>query len=169
MRLNIGCGKRRLDGYTGIDAVARESVDIVAPADKLPLANACADEVLAVHLIEHFFEWETPAVLAEWARVLKPGGLLVLEQPDALKCARNLLEVHAKHLVEKKPGQLAMWGLYGDHTLRDPLMMHKTGWWFERLEPIVAAAGFHAIVQRDTVFHPVGRGVRDFRLEARRI
>lgn len=164
MRLNIGCGNRRLPGYTGVDAVAREGADLIAPADAIPLPDACADEVLAVHLVEHVFEWELPGLLAEWARLLKPGGLLVLEMPDAMKCARNLLD----GLQGRKPGQMHLWGLYGDPTTRDPYMMHKTGWWFDRLAPVVAAAGFVQIVERETQFHPAGRGVRDFRLEARR-
>ena len=164
MRLNIGCGNRRLPGYTGVDAIPRPAADIVAPAHEVPLPDGCADEVLAVHLVEHVFAWQVPALFAEWHRLLKPGGHLVLEMPDAMKCARNLIEGRQG----KKPDQLSMWGLYGDDTLRDPYMMHKAGWWFDRLRPVVEAAGFIKIVERDTVFHPVGRGVRDFRLEARR-
>ena len=164
MRLNIGCGNRRLPGYTGVDAIPRPAADIVAPAHEVPLPDGCADEVLAVHLVEHVFAWQVPALFAEWHRLLKPGGHLVLEMPDAMKCARNLIEGRQG----KKPDQLSMWGLYGDDTLRDPYMMHKAGWWFDRLRPVVEAAGFIKIVERDTVFHPAGRGVRDFRLEARR-
>lgn len=164
MRLNIGCGHRRLPGYTGIDVVPREAVDIVAKADAIPLPDSCADEVLAVHLLEHFFEWEAPGLLAEWHRLLKPRGALVLEMPDLMKCARNLIEGR----VGKRPNQLHLWGIFGDETLKDPYMMHKTGWWFSRLEPVVKAAGFTEIRERETVFHPAGRGVRDFRLEARK-
>lgn len=164
MRLNIGCGNRRLPGYTGIDAVERPAADIVAPADAIPLQDGCADEVMAIHLVEHVFSWEVPALLAEWRRLLKPGGMLVLEMPDALKCARNLIEGRQG----KKLDQLSMWGLYGDDTLRDPYMMHKAGWWFARLKPVVESAGFTNVVERETVFHPAGRGIRDFRLEARK-
>lgn len=164
IRLNIGCGKRILPGYVNVDAVDRPGVDRVAPADGLPFADQSADEVLAVHLVEHVFEWEVPGMLREWARVLRPGGRLVVEMPDAKKCARNLLE--GKVADPRKPDQLGMWGLYGDATLRDPFMMHKSGWWFARLKPVVAQAGFHSVTERVTEFHPVGRVVRDFRLEA---
>jgi SAM-dependent methyltransferase len=164
MRLNIGCGNRRLQGYVGVDATRRPAADIVAPAHAIPLADGCAEEVLAVHLVEHVFAWEVPALLAEWHRLLKPGGLLALEMPDLLKCARNLAEGRKT----KKPDQLCMWGIYGDDTLRDPLMMHRSGWWFDRLQPLVAAAGFVKISERETQHHATGRGVRDFRLEARR-
>lgn len=164
MKLNIGCGSRRLPGYVGVDAVAREAADIVANADALPMGDGCADEVMAIHLVEHFYEWELPAVFSEWARVLRPGGLLVLELPDLRRCARNIVE----GAVERKPGQLTLWGIFGDPTTKDPFMMHKSGWWFSRLEPVVRAAGFGAIVEKDTMFHPAGRRIRDFRLEARK-
>lgn len=164
MKLNIGCGNRRLPGYTGVDAVQREAADIVAPADAIPLPDGCADEVLAVHLVEHVFEWMVPTLLTEWHRLLKPGGLLVLEMPDTMKCARNLVN----GVESKKPGQMHLWGLFGDPTTKDPFMMHRAGWWFARLAPIVKTLGFVDIVERETVFHPAGRGVRDFRLEARK-
>lgn len=162
MKLNVGCGNRRLNGYTGIDAVARPAADIVAPAGAIPLKDGCAVEVLAVHLVEHAFSWEVPLLLAEWHRLLAPGGRLVLELPDLRKCARNLLEGR----TGRKPDQLHMWGIFGDDTLRDPYMMHKSGWWFDRLAPLVSAAGFLNVVERETQFHAAGRLIRDFRLEA---
>jgi SAM-dependent methyltransferase len=164
MRLNVGCGNRRLPGYTGVDAIQRPAADIVAPAHAIPLPDGCASEVLAVHLVEHVFSWEVPQLLAEWRRLLKPGGVLVLEMPDLMKCARNLVEGRAG----RKPDQLHMWGIFGDDTLRDPFMMHRSGWWFTRLAPVVVAAGFVDVVERETQFHPAGRGIRDFRLEARK-
>lgn len=164
MKLNIGCGNRRLDGYTGIDAVPRPAADIVAPAHAVPLPDGCASEVLAVHVVEHVFAWEVPALLAEWHRLLARDGRLVLEMPDLMKCARNLVEGR----TGRKPDQLHLWGIFGDDTLRDPFMMHKSGWWFDRLAPLVREAGFADIVERATVFHPAGRHVRDFRLEARK-
>lgn len=164
MKLNIGCGNRRLGGYTGVDAVARPGADIVAPAHAIPLEDGVAEEVLAVHLVEHVFAWEVPALLAEWYRLLAPGGRLVLEMPDLMKCARNLIDKREG----RKPDQLHMWGIFGDDTLRDPFMMHKSGWWFDRLAPLVKAAGFVDVVEQETMYHAAGRGIRDFRLEARK-
>lgn len=165
MKINVGCGNRRLPGYVGVDAVARPAADHVAPADKLPFADASADEVLAVHVVEHVYEWEVPSLLQEWARVLRPGGALVLELPDLRKAAANLVQGRT---LGRHPDQAHLWAIYGDPTTRDPYMIHRSGWWFDRLRPLVEAAGFKDCVERATVFHPVGRHVRDFRLEARR-
>lgn len=47
----------------------------------LPFANGSFTKVVAQHLIEHFRD--TEMVLAEWRRVLAPGGTLLLITPNA--------------------------------------------------------------------------------------
>lgn len=166
MKLNIGAGGKRLEGYTGIDAVERPGADIVARADAIPLPDGCAEEVLAVHLVEHVHLWEVPDLLREWHRLLAPGGLLVLEMPDLLKCCQNIVEGYT--LAGKHPDQAGLFGLYGDPRGEDPYMSHKWAHTFKSIRPLVAEAGFAEIVERPTQFHPVGRARRDFRLEARK-
>lgn len=165
MKLNIGCGERRLEGYVGVDAAERSAADIQAPADKIPLEDGVAEEILAIHIIEHLYRWDVDAALAEWARLLKSGGLLVIEAPDLLKACRNVLQ---KKAGPKHPDQLTMWALYGDCRLKDPMMTHKWLYSFDSLKPLVEAAGFTDVTEHVTKFHVVGRNVRDFRLEARK-
>lgn len=166
MKLNIGCGGRRLPGYTGVDVVQRPATDIIAPADKIPLADGCADEVMAIHLVEHLLPWLVPNALKEWHRLLKPGGILVLEMPDIVKACQNLLDGVMRG--GKHPNQLSYWAIYGDDRLRDEHMLHKFGYCFKTIAPMVKEAGFVDIVERTTQFHPAGRNCRDFRLEAKR-
>ena len=163
-RLNVGCGGRRIAGYTGVDVVKRPGADIIAPADKIPLPDGSCDEVMAIHLVEHVHRWEAEGLLREWFRLLKSGGTLVLEMPDLIKCCYNIINnVKGKH-----PDQLGLWGIFGDDRLEDPLMMHKTSWTFNTLEPLVRKVGFVDITEHDTRFHAAGHKVRDFRLEARK-
>lgn len=164
LRINLGCGGRRLPGYVGVDAVERPAADIVAAADKLPFGDNQAEEVMAIHLAEHLLPWDLPVALAEWFRVMKPGGRLVLELPDLMKCCRNILDGVMKG--GKHPDQLGMWGLFGDSRLKDRWMLHSWSYTFKTLEPLVKEAGFVKITEHRTVFHPAGRDVRDFRLEA---
>jgi SAM-dependent methyltransferase len=57
----------------------RAGVDIVAPADQIPVDDASFDGVLLTQVLEHVPE---PArVLAELHRVLRPGGRLYLTAP----------------------------------------------------------------------------------------
>ena len=64
----------------------------------VPLADGCADVVLAGEILEHV--QDDVGVLAECARLLRPGGTLVL---DALAAGRlsTLINVH---LLERLPG-----------------------------------------------------------------
>lgn len=46
----------------------------------LPFKDGVCDFVYSSHLIEDFFDWNP--LLTEWARVIKPGGYLVILLPD---------------------------------------------------------------------------------------
>lgn len=164
MKLYVGCGDKRYPGYTGVDAVKRAGADIIAPADAIPLKDNSVDEVLAVHLVEHVHFWEAPKLFAEWFRLLRPGGLVVVELPDLIKCCHNIIN----KIDGKFPGSLGLMGLYGDWRLKDPWMCHKAAYTFESLKPVVAEAGFVEIEEKLTEYHRLGRGIRDFRLEARK-
>lgn len=116
------------------------------------------DEILSVHILEHFYEWEVQGVLKEWARVLRPGGKLIVEMPDVVKAARNLIEA-----VEGDKWH--MWPLYGDNTLKDPLMCHKWGWCAKTITPYLERAGFTKIKEKEPQWHGRKKN-RDFRIEA---
>lgn len=88
VRLHLGCGPRYIPGFLHVDAQAHPHVDLVADVARLEMIpDASADLIYAAHVLEHFGRWEFRAVLAEWRRVLKPGGLLRLAVPDFAACA----------------------------------------------------------------------------------
>jgi predicted SAM-dependent methyltransferase len=163
LKLNIAAGGKRYPGWIGVDAVSRSGADIIGTMDKVPLPDSCANEIMVIHGVEHIFSWEVPAALAEWFRLMRPGAKLILEMPDMLKACKNIAEGIKG---DKHPDQQGMWAIWGDDRQKDPLMMHKAGWWFKRLKPVVESAGFQQVTEHVTKFHPVGRERRDFRLEA---
>lgn len=169
MKINMGCGRTILDDYVNVDVArspfAHRDPDLYSDIRSLPaLADECAEEVMAIHVLEHVERWEVEDTLTEWKRLLKPDGLLVLEMPDLMKCCRNILEGRES----AKADQLGMWGLFGDYTHRDPLMMHKWAWSFKTLAPVLTKVGFVSLKEEDTLFHQVGKRVRDFRVTARK-
>lgn len=172
MKINFAAGKQTWDGYYCIDAVkhskATRDLDLVhaltfdrdgALLNPIPLADGCADEVCSFHFIEHVFSWEAPAVIAEFRRLLKPGGLLVLECPN--------LELAARNLLAGMKEQMWMFPFYGDPLHKDPFMCHKFGYTPASLEAMVKQAGFTAVKHRAPITHGA-RINRDMRLEARK-
>lgn len=175
MRVNFGCGRQVLDGYYNIDAALHP----VAPRppellfhfrfdaegkliEQIPLEDGCAEEVMAIHVFEHFYQWECSAALREWHRLLKVGGKLILELPDFIKCCQNVVN----GLQGKKPDQLQRWGLYGDPREKNRLMMHPWGWGPDELINFLGNHGFTDMRQEVTQFHINGRANRDMRIEA---
>lgn len=82
--VDLGCGPwKAFDHMIGIDALptgVHGSPNLICDARRLPfLADGSMDCVLASHLLEDYAE-KAP-VLAEWVRLLRPGGYLILYLP----------------------------------------------------------------------------------------
>ncbi len=61
----------------------RPNVEFVeGSATSLPLANASVDVAVSFETIEHLDAADQPRMLAEFARVLKPEGVLILSSPN---------------------------------------------------------------------------------------
>lgn len=143
-----------MEGWLSVDLAG--DPDVRADVLALPFEDGYADEVMAIHLLEHLYRWDAPAALREWRRVLKPGGRLILELPDLIKACRNAL-------TNPDP-RMGVWGLFGDPGYEEPLMVHRWGWTSQELAQELRAAGFVRVKVRDPEFHKKGR---DMRLEAR--
>jgi SAM-dependent methyltransferase len=66
-----------------VDAKNLEHVDRVGPVEDLSfLSTGSVDLIYASHVLEHIGRHDYLQVLAEWHRVLKPGGVLRVGVPD---------------------------------------------------------------------------------------
>lgn len=85
----VGCG---IDVGCGLDPISPRAVRV----DRAPhvahlfgdgrdlrwFRDGCMDYVHASHILEDFAVEDWPAVIGEWARVLKPGGNLLISVPE---------------------------------------------------------------------------------------
>ncbi len=80
--LNVGCGRDVRDGYINLDLYSDDPRVVGMDIRRLDFAANCADGIIASDILEHFSHREVDAVLREWARVLKPGGELIIRCPS---------------------------------------------------------------------------------------
>jgi SAM-dependent methyltransferase len=71
----------------------------------LPLADAAVDAVVNLQVIEHL--WDQPGFVAECARVLHPGGTLVMTTPNRLTFSPGGVTLNPFHTRELDARELA--------------------------------------------------------------
>ncbi len=112
--VDLGCGGGLLAPHVAAKGYHHVGVDLTASAlerardhgvtairadvTRVPLRSGCADVVAAGEILEHVTD--LPAAVAEACRLLRPGGLLVLDTIAATALAR----VVAVTLAERLPG-----------------------------------------------------------------
>lgn len=86
MKLHLGCGTKKLEGWINIDSVSACCPDVVHDITQpLPYADLTVDEILAEDLLEHFDKYIRYVVFAEWTRVLRLGGRITVQVPNFKK------------------------------------------------------------------------------------
>lgn len=84
LKINLGCGLDRRDGYLNIDIRTDVGADVVLDLERAPypFADNSAEEAIAKDLIEHFSFRDIEKLLRELHRILKSGGKLIIQTPD---------------------------------------------------------------------------------------
>jgi predicted SAM-dependent methyltransferase len=91
LKLNIGSGTEKVEGFLNVDAEPSTNPDILCDITKtkLPIKSGRVDEIIFFHCIEHISKRLHPHVFTEMWRVLKPGGDLFVSYPEFTKCVDN--------------------------------------------------------------------------------
>lgn len=156
IKLNLGCGDKILEGYINVDVAserAGKQPDVICDIRNLQaFTDNYADEILAVHVVEHFWRWEVVDILKEWTRVLKPGGKMILECPNLKSACEEFLKDVDRNALPGPEGQRTMWVFYGDPAWQDPLMVHRWGYTPLSLAQIMFEAGLGDLRQEPAQF-----------------
>lgn len=160
--LNLGCGDKLWSGAINCDIETNYSgkrPDVVCDISKrLPFDDDYADEVHAIHVLEHFYFPEVEGVLREWTRVLKPGGWLCIEVPCLEKIMNNFRNKELAKTDNYIP--LTWLGLYGDQVPEHPEMLHKWCYSSALLVRIFEVQGYKNIQALEPLFHVRARDMR---------
>jgi len=83
LKIDLGCGTRKLDGFVGADVRAFDGVDVVVNLgqDRWPWTDASVGEAHASHVLEHLTMPERCHFFNELYRVLAPGARVLIVTP----------------------------------------------------------------------------------------
>jgi SAM-dependent methyltransferase len=154
---NLGCGKKKWDGWINVDLYSDVS-DLKCDLRKLEIETDTADAVAAIHVLEHFHVWEAPDLIAEWKRVLKPGGKMILELPCMDKVfayTANCISTHTDMMPF-----MTIYALWGDPKHKSIAMCHKWGYFQGALRSLLEYSGMREIQFFDPRYHFVCRDMR---------
>ena len=159
--LHVGCGPRQFDTlharFRGpawrevrLDIDQRVQPDVVASITDMPMVgSASVDAVWSSHNLEHLHAFEVPQALAEFLRVLKPGGCALIAVPDLQRAAELVAAEQAEAAAYVSPaGPITPLDMIFGHrvqTQSNPFMAHRTGFTARTLIQALAQAGFRRV------------------------
>lgn len=79
MKLNLGCGDKKREGFTNVDICGDPDVRCDLSKFPWPFENQSVDEVFSEHFLEHVQDFEK--IIYEIHRILKPGGVMHFKVP----------------------------------------------------------------------------------------
>lgn len=101
IRINLGSGGQKVEGFLGMDIRNLPGVDIVRDILRgLPFADETVDEIYSENFLEHIPQAEVIWVMNEMWRVLKPGGI-----------SRHIIPLVGTDNDWQDPSHLSRWGI----------------------------------------------------------
>lgn len=165
--LHVGCGPRnsgqlhetfRGSGWREVrlDIDPAVQPDVVGSITDMSVVRpAVVDAVWSSHNLEHLYPHEVPKALAEFHRVLKPGGFALITLPDLQSVAELVAADKLDDPAYVSPaGSIApldmLFGFRAALARGNLFMAHRTGFTAKTLDQSLRAAGFTEVrVQRN--------------------
>jgi predicted SAM-dependent methyltransferase len=155
LKLHIGAGEQRLEGWLNIDIhPAQLAMNVLRP---LPFADGSVRTVFVSHLLEHlYYPRDVRGFLGELRRALRPGGRVRIVVPDIEKC----IEAYTQHDAQFFASRRETWSWWPENPTRledflaysgagpEPGLLfesHKYGYDFETLRKVLEECGFAGV------------------------
>jgi hypothetical protein len=166
LRLHIGCGPGRLDGWINIDVhPAPLAMNVLWG---LPFPDRSVSRVFVSHLLEHLhYPRDVTFFLGELRRVMAPGAVVRVVVPDIERC----IEAYATNDRSFFSSRRETWSWWPDNATRledflayagagpEPahgFEAHKYAYDFETLSKVLGKAGFERVRQSTYMGSPDG-------------
>lgn len=185
--LHVGCGPQHGEALhpmfrdtreweeVRLDVNAEVAPDIIGDIRSMPnVESGSMDAVWCCHNIEHIYAHEVPLAFAEFLRVLKEKGLLVMQLPDLQRTAEHIAADKLEEPLYLSPGGpisplVIVYGHTGSIAAGNHFMAHKTGFTARSMGMKLLEAGFcnvnvirdgfdlHVVAQKDSAAAPAAR------------
>lgn len=153
MKINIGCGNEKVEGYMGVDLYTQ--CDRKDDARTLgTFEDNSVEEIRTYHMLEHMKDRDVPLVIASMFRVLKHGGTLILEVPNLIWVLQNFLDT-----PDEDRWGFKLQTVFGLQTHDGEY--HKTGFSKDRIHRMLKEAGFTNIAVTPVISKYYQQGVLD--------
>ena len=98
MKLNIGCGNKKIEGYHGVDKFKCDAADYICDIEneKLPFEDNTISAIILDNVIEHFYD--IPKVVNELVRVSQKGTNIKIITPHFSSLSSWIDPTHIHHL-----------------------------------------------------------------------
>lgn len=156
--LHVGCGPQNKSSLKGFNSVDWHEVRFDIDKSVMPdiegtltnmaaVASASFDAIYSSHNIEHLYPHEVPIALAEFHRVLKPNGIVVISCPDLISvCEAVVKDRLLEPLYVSGAGPISpidiLYGHRGYIAGGNEFMAHRGGFTYSTLRSSFFDAGF---------------------------
>jgi len=98
LKLNIGCGNKKIEGYVGVDKFQCDAADYICDIEneELPFNDNTVTGVILDNVIEHFRD--IPSVINELIRVSAKGAIIKIITPHFSSLSSWIDPTHLHHL-----------------------------------------------------------------------
>jgi SAM-dependent methyltransferase len=144
---DIGCGKWTPHVENAVvkrfDINPKFKPDVVCDVRAIPEPDETFDYVFSHHVLEHFYYKEAPALVTEWARILKVGGQIKIGVPNLEWACTEILKACENQTYDASYAFGSIYGTREDVPAEEPdsTQFHRCGYVKHSLKNLIAHVG----------------------------